>query len=70
MSKFLNHYPNYFKNLGKISSKIFSLKIDRYIYDYFPAIYLKFLISNGKFIHISFSEHKRSGVEYIFIKII
>ncbi len=29
-----------------------------------------FLISNGKFIHVSSSEHKRNGVEYILIKII
>ncbi len=38
-------FSNYSKNLGKISSKIFSLKIDCYKYDYFPDIYLKFLIT-------------------------
>ncbi len=35
---------NYSENLKKISSKIFSLKIDC-IYDYFPDICLKFLIT-------------------------
>ncbi len=50
MSKFPNPYIiKLFQKLGKIPSKIFSLKIDRYIYmaiyDYFPNIYLKFPIT-------------------------
>ncbi len=63
MLKFPNHcILNYSKNLGKISSNIFSLKID----DYFSDIYLKFVITQ-LFLKI-FPKYKKNFLKITCVK--